>query len=181
MGWHHPDVPHEVTHTLVSPHHGTGSTMTASTFRALLVSPTSRGGPRSCRPPNSPWCPVTRGVPPSPVTRAPAVPAGVHAEPPLAGPRRHAEAVRQLPEPPAAPLQRLAAPRLLRRLGLHQRPLPAEVWALRRAGGGHCGVLGGTAACWGSLGGHWGCWEALGGHWGVLEALGCCWGDSGGH
>ncbi|CAM9758683.1 unnamed protein product [Bubo scandiacus] len=51
---------------------------------------------------------------------------GVHAEPALEGPRGHAEAILDLPEPPPAPLQRLRAPNLLRRLGLHQRPLPAE-------------------------------------------------------
>ncbi|XP_039570819.1 vitamin K-dependent gamma-carboxylase isoform X3 [Passer montanus] len=51
---------------------------------------------------------------------------GVHAEPPLAGPRRHAEAVLGLPEPAAAALQRQPAPDLLRRLGVHQRALPAE-------------------------------------------------------
>lgn len=53
--------------------------------------------------------------------------AGVHAEPPLEGPRRYAEAVRHLSESAPPSLQNLRARNLLRHLGVHQRAFPTEV------------------------------------------------------
>lgn len=118
--------------------------------------------------------PIVAPMPQFPPRLSP-VPAGVHAEPALAGPRGHAQAVLGLPEPAPAALQRHRAPDLLRRLGVHQRALPAEV-------GDRTGAVG---ACGGSGLGHVspGAPRAVGavaaGLWGTRDLAGDTWGSAG--